>query len=208
MSLRGCLSSLRSQATCIPQGHQRDKHTLRCRYESKGCRFWTGKTKQRRAVSLSSHNQSGRDSRVLGPRICSYALYGQLTEKSDVYSFGIVILGTMCRRKALDQSRLASSSWACLITDWAWSLIKEGKMDQVLDSALLEKGELSGLNPRGVMERFVLVGILCSHVMVASRPTILDALKMLEGDIEVPRIPGLPKPLGPPSFVGDADNFT
>ena len=42
------------------------------------------------------------------------------------------------------------------------------------------------------MERFVMVGILCAHVMVALRPTILDALKMLEGDVEVPAIPDRP----------------
>lgn len=42
------------------------------------------------------------------------------------------------------------------------------------------------------MERFVRVGILCAHLMVALRPTILDALKILEGDAEVPTIPDRP----------------
>ncbi|KAK6156983.1 hypothetical protein DH2020_011231 [Rehmannia glutinosa] len=119
-----------------------------------------------------------------------YALYGQLTEKSDVYSFGIVILEIMCGRKALD---LSSSTF--LITDWAWSLMKDGKLEQVLDPYLLGCEDF-GLNRRRysrmVMERFVLVGILCAHLMVALRPTILDALKMLEGDIEVPIIPDRP----------------
>lgn len=36
--------------------------------------------------------------------------------------------------------------------------------------------------------------------MVALRPTIVDALKVLEGDIEVPMIPDRPTPLGHPSF--------
>ncbi|GFY85560.1 protein kinase superfamily protein [Actinidia rufa] len=54
--------------------------------------------------------------------------------------------------------------------------------------------------PRGVMERFVLVGILCAHVMVALRPTISDALKMLEGDIDIPKIPDRPLPLSHESF--------
>jgi hypothetical protein len=58
------------------------------------------------------------------------------------------------------------------------------------------------------MERFVLVGILCAHVMVALRPTILVALKMLEGDIEVPPIPDRPMPLGHPSFHADGNNFS
>lgn len=58
------------------------------------------------------------------------------------------------------------------------------------------------------MERFLLVGILCAHVMVALRPTIFDALKMLEGDIEVPPIPDRPMPLGHPSCYGDGNTFS
>uniref|UniRef100_A0A803LJS5 Uncharacterized protein n=1 Tax=Chenopodium quinoa TaxID=63459 RepID=A0A803LJS5_CHEQI len=91
----------------------------------------------------------------------------------------------MYGRRALDLSALGSST-SILITDWAWSLVKEGKSEEVLDSFLLREGDNSELNPRGIMKRFVRVGILCAHVMVALRPTISDALKMLEGDIEVP----------------------
>ncbi|KAL0365046.1 UNVERIFIED_CONTAM: putative receptor-like protein kinase [Sesamum angustifolium] len=118
-----------------------------------------------------------------------YALYGQLTEKSDVYSFGIVVLEIMCGRKALD---LSSSTF--LITDWAWALMKAGRLEQVLDPSLLgcEDSVVDRRYPRMIMERFLLVGILCAHLMVALRPTMLDALRMLEGDIEVPSIPDRP----------------
>ncbi|KAG6398676.1 hypothetical protein SASPL_140143 [Salvia splendens] len=111
-----------------------------------------------------------------------YALYGQLTEKSDVYSFGIVVLEVMCGRKALD---LSSST--VLITDWAWPQVKGGRVEQVLDPCLLGRGF-----PKEIMERFVVVGILCAHLMVALRPTILEAVKMLEGDIELPILPDRP----------------
>lgn len=46
------------------------------------------------------------------------------------------------------------------------------------------------------MEKFVLVGILCAHVMVALRPTIGDTLRMLEGDMDVPELPDRPLPYG------------
>lgn len=131
-----------------------------------------------------------------------YALYGQLTEKSDVYSFGIVILEIMCGRKALDMS-FSGTAHSILITDWAWSLVKEGKTEEVFDTSLVRIGESRELNPKTIMERFVLVGILCSHVMVVLRPTILDVIKMLEGDIEVPPIPDRPLPLGHPCFSED-----
>ncbi|KAM7518760.1 hypothetical protein LguiB_017722 [Lonicera macranthoides] len=119
-----------------------------------------------------------------------YALYGQLTEKSDVYSFGIIVLEIMSGRKVLD----ASSSSTLLITDWAWERVKSGDVRGVFDESIREEG------PRGVMERFVRVGILCAHVMVALRPTIADALKMLEGDIDIPRLPDRPLPLSHESF--------
>lgn len=119
-----------------------------------------------------------------------YALYGQLTEKSDVYSFGIVILEIMSGRKVLD----TSNSSFLLITDWAWTLAKSGKVEEIFDESIREGG------PKGVMERFVLVGILCAHVMVALRPTIAEALKMLEGDIDIPRLPERPLPLSHESY--------
>ncbi|XP_061365756.1 probable receptor-like protein kinase At1g11050 [Gastrolobium bilobum] len=119
-----------------------------------------------------------------------YALYGQLTEKSDVYSFGVVVLEIMCGRKALSFS--SSGAPEFLITDWVWSLMKSGNIEEAFDDSIL----IDGNSTRNKMERFLLVGILSSHVMAASRPTILDALKMLEGDIEVPPIPDRPMTLG------------
>ncbi|OWM90107.1 probable receptor-like protein kinase At1g11050 [Punica granatum] len=119
-----------------------------------------------------------------------YALYGQLTEKSDVYSFGIVILEIMSGRKVLD----ISDSSVLLITDWAWMHMKSRNVEEVLDKSIRDGG------PKGIMERFVRVGILCAHVMVALRPTITEAIKMLEGDIDIPRLPDRPLPLSHESF--------
>ncbi|KAF2291361.1 hypothetical protein GH714_023255 [Hevea brasiliensis] len=93
-------------------------------------------------------------------------------------------------RKVLD----TSNSSYLLITDWAWTLAKSGNIEQIFDESIREEG------PKGVMERFVLVGILCAHVMVAFRPTIADALRMLEGDIDIPKLPDRPMPLGHEAF--------
>ncbi|XVF67690.1 hypothetical protein PTKIN_Ptkin10aG0141800 [Pterospermum kingtungense] len=157
----------------------------------------------------SREGQSHLTTRVAGTHgylAPEYALYGQLTEKSDVYSFGVVVLEIMCGRKALDLSSF--SPRAFLLTDWAWSLVKAKKVEEALDRSLINNEDSVNSNPKAIMERFVHVGILCSHVMVALRPTILDALKMLEGDIEVPPIPDRPMPLGHPSFYGDGNAFS
>ncbi|KAK7331613.1 hypothetical protein VNO80_28350 [Phaseolus coccineus] len=158
----------------------------------------------------SREGQSHLTTRVAGTHgylAPEYALYGQLTEKSDVYSFGVVVLEIMCGRKALDLSSLGSPR-AFLITDWAWSLVKAGKLEEALDGSLVKDENFPSSNPKSIMERFLLVGILCSHVMVALRPTIADALKMLEGDVEVPQIPDRPMPLGHPTFYNDGSTFS
>ncbi|KAL0438130.1 UNVERIFIED_CONTAM: putative receptor-like protein kinase [Sesamum latifolium] len=136
----------------------------------------------------SAEGQSHLTTRVAGTHgylAPEYALYGQLTDKSDVYSFGIVILEIMSSRRVLD----ASETSKILITDWAWALVKSGRIEEVFHEWIRNEG------PKGVMERFVRVGLLCAHVMVALRPTIADALKMLEGDIDIPRLPDRPLPL-------------
>ncbi|KMT12591.1 hypothetical protein BVRB_5g098310 [Beta vulgaris subsp. vulgaris] len=119
-----------------------------------------------------------------------YALYGQLTEKSDVYSFGIVILETLSGRKVLD----TTNSSTPLITDLVWNLIRSRNVEMIFDESIRNEG------PKGIMERFVHVGVLCAHVMVAFRPTIAQALKMLEGDIDIPKLPARPLPLAHESF--------
>lgn len=143
----------------------------------------------------SREGQSHLTTRVAGTHgylAPEYALYGQLTEKSDVYSFGVSLLEIMSGRRALDMS---APSGIVLVTDWAWTLVKAGRTSEVLDESLVIDSS-PNTNAKGVMERFVLVGILCAHVMVALRPTMAEALRMLEGDVGIPEIPDRPVPLG------------
>ncbi|XP_027348448.1 probable receptor-like protein kinase At1g11050 [Abrus precatorius] len=151
----------------------------------------------------SSESRSQVNTRVAGTRgyvAPEYALYGHLTEKCDVYSFGVVVLEIMCGRKALELS--SSGIPTFLITDWVWSLMKSGNLEKALDSSIITDGN----SARNILGRYLGVGILCSHVMVDSRPTILDALKMLEGDIEVPPIPDSPMTFGHQMF-SNADSM-
>ncbi|CAL4900857.1 unnamed protein product [Urochloa decumbens] len=155
----------------------------------------------------SREGQSHLTTRVAGTHgylAPEYALYGQLTEKSDVYSFGVLLLEVMSARRVLD---MASPAGPVLITDWAWTLVKAGQAREVLDGALTADAAES---PRtGVMEKFVLVGILCAHVMVALRPTIGDAVRMLEGDMDVPELPDRPLPYGHSVMFSEAgSNFS
>eukprot|EP01018_Ginkgo_biloba_P019342 Gb_33839 [translate_table: standard] len=94
----------------------------------------------------------------------------------------------MSGRPALDIS-MESPASDYHITDWAWTLVKEGRGMDIIDKRIRDSGR------HDIMERFVLVGLLCAHVSVTVRPTIREALKMLEGDSDVPEIPDRPLPL-------------
>ncbi|KNA23703.1 hypothetical protein SOVF_022460 [Spinacia oleracea] len=151
-------------------------------------------------VKQSVEGQSHLTTRVAGTYGYlppEYALYGQLTEKSDVYSFGIVILETMSGKKVLD----TSNSSTPLITDFVWNLVKSQNVEAVFDEPIRNEG------PKGIMERYVRVGLLCAHVMVAFRPTIAQALKMLEGDIDIPKLPERPLPLAHESFKSSLSSW-
>ena len=92
-----------------------------------------------------------------------------------MYSFSIVILEIMSGRKVFD----ALNSFVDPIHDWVWTLVESGKMEEVFYESIIEAQVK-------FMEKFVLVGILCAHGVVDLRPSIVEALKMLEGDTEIP----------------------
>ncbi|GLU07483.1 hypothetical protein SLE2022_244390 [Rubroshorea leprosula] len=115
-----------------------------------------------------------------------YALYGQLTERSDVYSFGCVLLELLSGKKALVMNDEGQPN---LVTDWAWSLVRKGRPLDVIEDGMPELGA------PGVLEKYVLVAVLCSHPQLYARPTMDQVVKMLETDLSVPSIPERPIPL-------------
>lgn len=129
---------------------------------------------------------STRVAGTMGYLAPEYALYGQLTEKSDVYSFGVVLLELLSGKKAL---HVTNDNQPSLVTDWAWSLVREGKGLDVIEDGMPEKG------PSEVLEKYVLVAVLCSHPQLYARPTMDQVVKMLETDLVVPSIPERPIPL-------------
>lgn len=115
-----------------------------------------------------------------------YALYGQLTERSDVYSFGVVLLELLSGKKAILGMNEGKPS---LVTDWAWSLVKKGHALDVIEHGMV------GLGPDQVMEKYVMVAVLCSHPQLYARPTMDQVVKILETNLPVPSIPERPIPI-------------
>ncbi|KHN45388.1 Putative LRR receptor-like serine/threonine-protein kinase RKF3 [Glycine soja] len=100
-----------------------------------------------------------------------YALYGQLTERSDVFSFGVVLLELLSGKKALHVDNDGQPS---ALTDFAWSLVRNGKALDVIEDGMPELG------PIEVLEKYVLVAVLCCHPQLYARPTMDQVVKMLE----------------------------
>ncbi|CAN1234497.1 Probable receptor-like protein kinase At1g11050 [Linum perenne] len=150
-------------------------------------------------VRQGKEDSSHITTRVAGTRgflAPEYAMYGHLTHKSDVYSFGVLILEIMTARRVIDTS--SSNSSAVSVTEWAWNLVKSGRVDDIFDEAIMNDVEC---NDREMMTRFVMVGIHCAHIVAAHRPTITEALWMLEGDMKVPVIPNRTPRMSPESLA-------
>jgi len=137
-----------------------------------------------RFTPLGFTHVSTRAAGTFGYVAPEYTMYGQLTERSDVYSFGVVLLELISGRKALQDVGDYT-----LITDWAWALVKAGQWEAVLDPRMGNRGSAED------MERFVMLALLCAHPLVACRPNMTGALRILENDQKLPSIPDRPIPL-------------
>ncbi|AQK68201.1 putative LRR receptor-like serine/threonine-protein kinase RKF3 [Zea mays] len=69
-----------------------------------------------------------------------------------------------------------SEGQSFVLTDWAWSLVRRGRTVEVIQEGMVDPG------PTKVMEKYVLVGALCTHPQLHARPTMEQALKILEAD--------------------------
>ncbi|XP_027351886.1 probable LRR receptor-like serine/threonine-protein kinase RKF3 [Abrus precatorius] len=131
-------------------------------------------------------HMSTRVAGTMGYVAPEYALYGQLTERSDVFSFGVVLLELLSGKKALQTDDDGQPS---ALTDMAWSLVRNSRALDVIEDGMPEPG------PPQVLEKYVLVAVLCSHPQLYARPTMDQVVKMLETDDEsVPSIVERPIP--------------
>ncbi|WCJ43211.1 receptor-like kinase in in flowers 3 [Euphorbia peplus] len=122
---------------------------------------------------LGTSHMSTRAAGTLGYVAPEYALYGKLTEWSDVYSFGVVLLELLSGKKAYENNEGEVS----LLTDWAWSLVKEGKAMEVIDEKIQE------LDSPELMEQYVHIAVICGHPELHARPTIYQIEKILESKL-------------------------
>lgn len=109
---------------------------------------------------------------------------GVMSEKSDVYSFGVLLLVIISGRRPLQvmASPITEFERANLIS-WARLLAHSGNVLELVDSAL--NGEFS----REQATLSITVALLCLQRLPAKRPSMIEVLKMLSGELQAPPLP-------------------
>lgn len=99
---------------------------------------------------------------------------------SDVYSFGVVLVEIACGRPAVDEQPEDVLSLAELV----WELYDRGAVLEAAD------GRLDGQFDEWEMERVLVVGLWCSHPVPRERPSIVQAMNVLQSrDATLPALP-------------------
>ncbi|CAN6249903.1 unnamed protein product [Urochloa humidicola] len=147
---------------------------------------------------LVDHARAARTTMVAGTR--GYidpecAVTCRATARSDVYSFGVVLLEIACCRKPVipeeDESRV-------LLVRWVWELYGRGELLVAADARLLGAG---GELDEAALERALVVGLWCAHPDSAARPSVRQAMGVLQFEAPLPELP-LEMPVanyGPPA---------
>ncbi|KAK7827357.1 putative lrr receptor-like serine/threonine-protein kinase rkf3 [Quercus suber] len=109
---------------------------------------------------------------------CTTAVH--LEGHQRIIIFGVVLLELLSGKKAVIS---VDSDGASLLTDWAWLLVREGRVLDVIDE------EMHKLCLTELIEKYVLVTVLSSHPLLYARPSMDQIVKILETNFPVPSIP-------------------
>lgn len=131
-----------------------------------------------------------------------------VTPKCDVYSFGMLLFEIIGRRKNHDINLPDSQEW---FPGLVWKKFESKELGELMVACGKDEKD------KEIAERMVNVALWCTQYRPESRPSMSVVVKMLEGDIEIPRpttnpfqhlIPGNPYPNAPISDSSVATNST
>nr|GLL28590.1 L-type lectin-domain containing receptor kinase IX.1-like [Ipomoea trifida] len=132
---------------------------------------------------LVDHEKGSRTTAVAGTMgyiALECVVSGKASKETDMYSFGIVTLEIACGRKPID---LTAEETRVNIVEWVWKLYGTG---QLLDAA---DANLSGEFNRREVEQMMIVGLWCAHPDCTLRPSIRQAIQVLNFDAPLPDLP-------------------
>ncbi|EOX91878.1 Concanavalin A-like lectin protein kinase family protein, putative [Theobroma cacao] len=141
---------------------------------------------------LMDHELGGQTTRLvgtLGYMAPEYISTGRASKESDVFSFGVVALEIATGRKAIDP--LKQDSQMSLV-HWIWHLYESGEHLVAVDERLNAEFD------RNQVECLIIVGLWCAHPDSSMRPSIRQAIQVLNLEAE---LPDLPKKMPVPVYV-------
>ncbi|XP_039139470.1 L-type lectin-domain containing receptor kinase IX.1-like [Dioscorea cayenensis subsp. rotundata] len=116
-----------------------------------------------------------------------YINTGKASKESDVYSFGIVALEISCGRRPVD---LREEPGKVLLVEFVWDLYGKG---MILDGA---DKRLENEFDEHQIERLMIVGLWCAHPDYKLRPSMRQAISVLNFEASLPILPSkMPVPM-------------
>ncbi|XXG54506.1 hypothetical protein AAC387_Pa03g2369 [Persea americana] len=104
---------------------------------------------------------------------------GKATTSTDVFSFGAFMLEVACGKRPVG---LRESPDETILVDWVLQCWKRDEIVEARD-ARLGNGYV-----KEEMELVLKLGLLCSHPMAASRPSMRQVMQFLDGDCAMPEL--------------------
>lgn len=114
---------------------------------------------------------------TLGYMAPEYIYTGRASKESDVFSFGVVALEIATGKKSVDPMEKKS------LVEWVWDLYGSGKLLLAVDEKLPV-----GFN-KSQAECLMIVGLWCSHLDYSLRPSIRQAIQVINFEAEMPNLP-------------------
>ncbi|KAJ3685108.1 hypothetical protein LUZ61_014272 [Rhynchospora tenuis] len=105
---------------------------------------------------------------------------GQASSESDVYSFGVVLLEIACGRRPVV---LQEDENKAVLVKWVWDLFGNDSILDAIDSRLIGKFQAEEA------ERLLVVGLWCAHPDYTLRPSIRQAVSVLQFEAPLPDLP-------------------
>ncbi|KAK8568288.1 hypothetical protein V6N12_006842 [Hibiscus sabdariffa] len=105
---------------------------------------------------------------------------GKASKQSDVYSYGVVALELACGRKPI-QPRAGEGK--VNLVEWVWDLYGRAELLEACDPRL--KGEFAEQE----IEQLMIVGLWCAHPDENSRPSMQQAIHVLNFEAPLPILP-------------------
>jgi len=118
---------------------------------------------------------------TLGYLAPEYISTGRASKESDVYSFGVVALEITTGRKAVEVMKEQGVDKGLI--EWVWDHYGRGEILVTMDENLQKDFD------EKQVECLLIVGLWCAHPDVSLRPSIGQAIQVLNFEVAMPNLP-------------------